>query len=320
MIKINKRLQDSITSLYLRHKYLSIGSALVFLLAIPVYLIFSPGTYKVTTRFAVKTGQDPENVIKDLKSTALLQQVIHQLPVQVAYYEEKSTGNTEISNDSLPIRFVFLNSHAVSSPVDLKIFVIDNHQYKILKDRTFTYFDFDEPVKLYSFAQFKIIKGPAFKITDEPINIRVYSDDNLLEEYGENLDAEFIGEDHKMIELSFTGKSAKKGRDFLNKLVDIYHKSGNISSVPNVPANSDRETIHHVKYEVAILKLKIAKFEDQQTLLMNSGGSAAKADSKESGSNGTSTKQKLAAIKDSISKFNILLRSKQLEYSTLSKK
>jgi hypothetical protein len=267
MSERNTHWRDSITGLYLDNKYWFIGSTIFFLLAASVYLIFTPVTYKVTTRIVLKTNEDPEEIIKSVKSMVLLQKVINQLPLQVVYYQQKAAEETEIPGNSLPVKVVFYNNPIVSSSAELKIYIVNTLEYKILKDRVFMYFLFDEPVNYYSFAKFKIVKGPGFNTNINPSVVRIYSPDHLLQEYRKNLDAKFIGGNN--IELSLTANSLKQGRNFLDKLVEVYNTSNNIENAQNMQGKMNPESIQKVRGELALLKSKSANFKTQKVVLLN---------------------------------------------------
>ncbi len=257
------------SGLHRGNKYWFLGSTIFFLLAASVYLIFTPVTYKVATRIVVKSNQEPGQIIKDVKSKELLQKVINQLPLKVAYFKKEKSKDVNISKDALPVQFVLSENTHVNSSAELKIFVVNNQQYKILKDKVFMYFLFDEPVDFYSFAKFKIVKGSGFKINAGPSIIRVYSDRQLLQQYGDNLDAKLVGGTHKSIELSLTGSSLKNGQIFLDKLVKVYNESNHVGSSSNNVPEINPAYIEKISDDLAVLKAKTEEFKKQQSVIVN---------------------------------------------------
>jgi len=298
MLKRNYDGQLNIINRYIDNKYWFICSALFFLTAASVYLIFAP-TYKVTTRIVVNSNQNPEGVIENIKSKVLLQKVIDQLPLQVSYYYKEHSKEAEIPRDSLPIKFVFFKKPADDSSAEIKVTIVDNRQYKILEDKTYMPFFFNQYVDFYSFAKFKVIKGPAFNTHIKSVILRINNANELLEDYYKNLDAKFVGDDHNVIELSLTTNSLKKGKSFLDKLVEVYNMPYNISKVPynisKVPRITGNEShnkpMREISDELTILKAKAEMYNNQQATF--------------------------PGLKDSISKINNLIKSKQLEYNNL---
>jgi hypothetical protein len=298
MLKRNEDGQYSIINQYINNKYWFICSALFFLAAASVYLIFTPN-YKVTTRIVLNSNQNPEGVIQNIKSKVLLEKVIDQLPLRVSYYYKERAKEAEIPPDSLPIKFIFFKKPAADSSAEMKVTVVDNRQYKILEDKTYMPFFFNQKVDFYSFAKFKVVKGPAFNTHIKPVILRINNADELLEEYYKNLDAKFVGDDQKIIELSLVTNSLKKGKSFLDKLVEVYNTPyvvskvpRNISKLPRITGNKNNsKPIREITDELTILKAKAEVYNNQQATF--------------------------PGLNDSISKINRLIKAKQLEYNNL---
>jgi len=290
MLRRNDDRQLSIISQYINNKYRVIYSALFFLMAASVYLIFTPVTFKVTTKIVLNSNQYPEEVIKNIKSKVLLQKVIDQLPLRISYYSKESSK--EIRQDSLPIKFIFSKKPADDSSAEIKVIVVDNRQYKILEDKTYMPFFFNQQVDFYSFAKFKVIKGPGFNAHIEPVILKISNANELLEEYYKNLDARFIGDDHKVIELSLITNSLKTGKSFMDKLVEVYNMPYNVPNVPRITANiSNKKPVQEIGDELTILKAKAEMYNNQQATF--------------------------PGLNDSILKINNFIKSKQLEYNNL---
>ncbi len=296
MLKRNAQGQFSIINRIMSNKYWFVGSALSFLMAASVYLIFAPATYKITTRVVLNNNQSPEEVINNIKSKVLVQKVINQLPLLISYYYKGRSKETEIPQDSLPIKFIFSKKPADDSSAKIKVTVVDNRQYKILEDKTYMPFFFNQRVDFYSFAKFKVIKGPAFNTHIKPVILKINNANELLEEYYGNLDAEFVDDNHKIIELSLITSSLKKGKNFLDKLVEVYNISYNIANVPGKIRINRSGNIQEISDELTILKAKAEMFKDQKT------------------------SANVGVTNDSLSKINSLIKYKQLEYSNLLKK
>ncbi len=129
--------QPGIINQYINNKYWFICSALFFLTAASVYLIFTPA-YKVTTRIALNSNQNPEEVINNIKSKVLLQKVIDRLPPKKNNDGQLSIINRHINNKYWFIfsalffchsnASVYLNFHPQAYKVTTRI-ALNSNQY-----------------------------------------------------------------------------------------------------------------------------------------------------------------------------------------------
>jgi len=214
---------------YLRNRYWFAGSVLFFLLAASAYLLFSPSSYKITARAVLNGKQYPEEAIEDIRSKLFIRKAIDQLPM-VRYYHSDLFKQTEINKDSLPFKLVFSKYRAVDSSAQAVITILNDRQYEINENNVLMDVTFDKAVNCYSFAKFTVVKGPAFSVKTKPVTLVFNQPDQLLEEYYNNLDVNFAGNDHKTIVLSLATPSLRNGKDFLNKLVEVYNKSENTTN------------------------------------------------------------------------------------------
>ncbi len=137
-------------------------------------------------------------------------------------------------------------------------------------------------------------REPGFATHIKPVILRINNASELLEEYYNDLDAKFVSGDHNAIELSLTTNSLKKGKNFLDKLVEIYNMSynNNISKVPPVMGNKgNKKPVREISDELTILRAKAEMYNNQQATF--------------------------PGLNDSILKINNLIKSKQLEYRNL---
>jgi hypothetical protein len=280
MLERNKPEKSGLIKQYLRNKYWFIGSALFFLFVASIYLVLTPNKYKVTTSIVLNNKQFPEGAIEDIKSKYIIQKTINQLPPMVDYYYKRFFKKIEINKDSLPFKFLLLKNNASNSSAQFTVRKLNDQQYEIEQSDTLTDFFFNRFVN-YSSVKFIGVKGPAFKTETQPVLVKFHSPDQQFKELYDNLDAKFVNDDHRTIELSLTTPSVKNGKDFLNKLVEVYYKFSKITSQLNLPVTVDySNSIKKIRGELYVLKAKAKRFQDQQTALLNkerfSGGKTVK--------------------------------------------
>jgi tyrosine-protein kinase Etk/Wzc len=261
--------KSGVINQYLQNKYWFIGSALFFICIASVYLIFTPNKYKVTTSIVLNNKQFPEDAIEDIKSKYIIEKTINQLPPMVSYYHKAFLKKVEVNQDSLPVKFLLLKNNTFNSSTQFTVKALNDQQYEIEQNDTLTDFFFNRFVS-YESMKFIGVKGPSFKKEKQPILIKFHSPYQQFEELYDNLDAKFVNDDHNTIELSLTTTSVKNGKDFLNKLVEVYYKFSKITSQLNLPVTVDySSSIKKLRNELYVLKAKAKKLQGQQTVLLN---------------------------------------------------
>lgn len=253
----------SFIDLHSRNKYWFIVLPILCLFAAFCYVILTPARYKVSSKIVLT---DPGLSTGDIGSKALVQQTLGQLPFQVNYYHRGFLKKTELSGDSLPIKFTLERLASIDTTMEVTAKILDDQLYQIRQHDTIIDFFFNKPVSEYSFAKFKGIKGPAFNKDAEPVIVRFNDPDELLEEYYNNFSVKIMDDDRTAV-LSIVASSPEKGVDFLNKLIALSDRAGEIAPrYANINAKPD-SSLNKIRSAIVALRAKAGQLKTRESLL-----------------------------------------------------
>ena len=231
-------------------------SVIFFLVAAFIYVRSVPIRYKVSSKIALNNNSriSLDSALNSLKSSNLVQRAIAQLPFEVNYYNESSPAE-ELYSDSLPIKLVLNNPGINKYANKLIINPVSSHSFSIDHEDTIQFYEINEQVDQY-YGKFKVLRGPAFKSHFNPVIVKFNESLALFKSYYKNLDGK-IDEKEKTIELSILVSNPQKGKDFLNRLLELYNAEYKVSASDN--KSIDQDSLQTLKTRITILKLKAEK-------------------------------------------------------------
>ena len=258
---VNVLNDDSSKKVYITRIIISVP---VFMLAAFLYLAFTPAKYEVSARVAVR-GQQPLEILNDIKSKKLIGGVISKLQLTVSYYKDVVFKKRELYGDSLAVRFILLSG--INAPAEITVKILSNDEYEINRDDTLEDVAFNKP-ETYSFARFTVVKGPAFKINGKPMIVKFNSEGSVVKDFERNLDAKGVKNKEGYIDLSIKTNSIAKGKDFLKVLGNA------LSAVENKPVflaakNNNTDKLDLLNGQLHALQIKAAGLRKRQVLLAN---------------------------------------------------
>jgi len=237
----------------------------LFLVAAYFYSDAMYPQYKVTAKIAIR-DIPVTSVVDGIKSKALVQKVISQLPLTAKFYSTKSPKK-ELYGDSVPARFVFSGTNKVNLPTRLEFAATSGGQYTLNNNDTITYHQFNELVNDY-YGKFIVEKNPLFKSSDQAFIVKLDEPGNVLNQFYNNLHVEpAIG--NNIMTLSITAGNSKQGIDFLNMLLRLYDAanphSAAVAAPTPVTANTDaiNDNINKLKQKTWALEGEIKKLREQ---------------------------------------------------------
>ena len=160
-----------------------------------------------------------ENEIEILKSQTLMDQVIKELDLDVAY-----TASNGLKTETLYKR----------SPISVTPEVITKEGYKdplVIHVEDKDHFRFNDEDQVYKFGQrfqnkwgaFVVKKGMDVEVED--VNVYFFDPSILVESMILNLTVEQPNVKSTVLELTYSDVSIQRGKDILNKLLDVYVQS-----------------------------------------------------------------------------------------------
>ncbi|MFD2573300.1 GumC family protein [Spirosoma soli] len=165
-----------------------------------------------------------ENEIETLKSRSLIQRVVDDLNLTVAYFQKGEVRKREEVFETSPIRVAVadLNPLAYQSPIFIRI--KSKKEYEILneegqvKDR----FPFNRNVK-NEYGNFRVfLKDSLYRPENNVVEVAFSDKEDVIQDYQASLKVELINQKSTVLKLGIESSVPAKGKAFLGKLMEDY--------------------------------------------------------------------------------------------------
>jgi tyrosine-protein kinase Etk/Wzc len=233
-----------VVSKYMRYWYILLISLIACLILAFLYLYWAVPQYRVVSTILLKneeadsnmpgksdlgeinlfsTKQKIDNEIEVLKSNSLMQRVFSELSLNPTYHIKGQFKTKEIYGAEVPIRLSITKLHPTAY-----------NKQAIIRRKTSTTFELKEDngdVSTHKYGEeiskpygiFTVIAAQDNR-THEPIIIRFHDSHKMANEYNENLKVEAVNKKASVIRISLIESSPQRGRDIMNKLLEVYSK------------------------------------------------------------------------------------------------
>jgi tyrosine-protein kinase Etk/Wzc len=237
---------------YLRYWYLfAIGVAVAFTLAF-LYLRYTTPEYTVKSKILIrddkkgadmlggsalgdldifKSSKSIDNEIEVLNAISLMERVLTELSLNVTYYKEGRIKEGEIYGKDVPIKIIIGKLDSLASDKSIELHFNDNNSFSLTDENaegetiTSTHKFGQEIQKPYGI--FTIVANTNTGSPDAIQTIRIQFQDihKLATYYSEQqLTIAPVNKDASVLIISMTEPIQEKGKDIINKLVEVYNK------------------------------------------------------------------------------------------------
>ena len=217
-----------------------------------------------------------ENQIVTLKSKRLVEGVIDELDLNVAYFIEGKVIAVEAYNSS-PVTIEFLTGKDEVHDSSLNIWVTPQSASTFRleqEDGSSSTYKFGEPITIGD-LNFLIAHNKLPKTTNNTVNIIVRPLRTVANEYISSMTVVPQGKAKDILSLSITGEVPEKSRDFLNTLM-LYFNADGVADKRQVAENTAefiRQRLDLISQELDSVEGGIADFKSQNRF-MDVGSSA----------------------------------------------
>ncbi|WP_276373438.1 polysaccharide biosynthesis tyrosine autokinase [Chryseolinea sp. H1M3-3] len=233
---------------YSRRWYLFLLGLILSLGLAFVYLYFAPPKYRVSSSILLKneenqntlrnsdptdvtlfnTKQNIDNELEVLNAKSLLHRVFSELSLSVTYHIEEGFKTKEIYGAELPLKLSITKLHPTAYGRSITItrktstmFTIQEEGQKPVSHK------YGEEISM-PYGLFTVIAAPldsaAKRRTAQPIIVKFHDIVKLANDYSEGLTIEAVNKRASVIRLSVIEAVPEKGRDIINKLLEVYSK------------------------------------------------------------------------------------------------
>lgn len=232
-------------SKYLRYWYIFLISVVVCAALAFLYLYFATPQYRIVSTLLLKneesesnsltnntslgeinlfnTKQKIDNEIEVLKSNSLMQRVFSELSLNVTYHVKRKLKTEEIYGSEVPIRLSINKLHPTSYGKSITIRRKTSTTFEITEDtgEASTHIYGEEVSKSYGI--FTVIAAKD-KRTHDTIIVKFHDLRKMANGYNEQLKVETVNKKANVIRITLIDSVPEKGRDIINKLLDVYRK------------------------------------------------------------------------------------------------
>jgi tyrosine-protein kinase Etk/Wzc len=230
---------------YLRYWYLFVIGIALALTAAHLYLRYSTPVYSVKATILIKdeSGADLassamfadmalmksnktfSNEVLVIKSKGLMERVLTELGMEVSYFGEGRIKSPELYGGRSPIKVIVADLDSAGLGRSFVVEVEDNNSFSIFEgeDKVSTH-KFGEQIRK-KYASFTIV-ADSDVTNDKGRRVLVRFNDlrKLAAKYSGQLGVKSVNEYATVMELSLTDPVPAKGKDILNKLIEVYNR------------------------------------------------------------------------------------------------
>lgn len=235
---------------YLRYWYLFLISLLLCIGAAFCYIYVATPQYRISSTMLLKneenlstslnrnpglgeinllTGkQNIDNEIEVFQSKSLMNRVFSELSLFVTFYVEGKFRKIEIYGKEVPIRISvsLIKPYAFETPFTIRKKTSTHYELIEKSGRVNTHKYGEEITNLYGVFTVYAAPDAAASATyvREPIVVQLHDIESLAAKYNEALKVETINRRASVIRISIIDSVPQKGKDILNKLLEVYNK------------------------------------------------------------------------------------------------
>jgi tyrosine-protein kinase Etk/Wzc len=230
---------------YLRYWYLFVIGIAIALTAAHLYLRYSTPVYSIKATILIKdeSGTDLasnamfadmalmksnktfSNEVLVIKSKGLMERVLTELGMEVSYFGEGRIKSPELYGGRSPIKVVIANLDSAGLGRSFVVEVEDNNTFSLIEGEVkISTHKFGEQIS-NKFGSFTVVADS--DITDDKgrrVLVRFNDLRRLANKYSGLLGVKSVNEYATVMELSLTDPVPAKGKDILNKLIEVYNR------------------------------------------------------------------------------------------------
>jgi capsular exopolysaccharide synthesis family protein len=272
---------------YLRYWYLFLLGLILFVSLAVAYLYFAPPKYRVVSTILLKneesqtglrptepgdlnlfnTKQNIDNELEVLNSKSLMHRVFSELSLFVTYHIKDGFKTREIYGTELPLKLSITKLHPTAYGRSVILTRKTSTMYSIQEEgEKPVNHRYGEEISL-PYGIFTVIAAPmdslAKRRTEKPIIVKFHDVIKIANDYNEALKIEAVNKRASVIRLSVTEAVPEKGRDIIDKLLQVYSKEAleDRNRVANTTIQFIDERLKYLTEELSDVEQDVEKFK-----------------------------------------------------------
>lgn len=230
---------------YAKYWYLFVLSLLLALGTAYLIIRYAIPEYNITSSIVIKESKDTidpssaaafndisllssrkniDNEVVFFKSVSLMQKVMAELSLETTYYVKGRVNNVELYKGDVPYKLIIakLNKHAFNKVIVIR--AKGKNSFDLEDGQFHGTYQFGQSIQK-PYAVFTVVASPNDSArSNKPLLVRFNDIHKLGSEYAKKLSVTTVSKQASIVNLSLTDAVPEKGKDILNKLVEVYNK------------------------------------------------------------------------------------------------
>ncbi|RDV11100.1 capsular biosynthesis protein [Pontibacter diazotrophicus] len=233
---------------YMRYWYLFLMGAVIGLGMAFLYLRYTTPQYSIKSKVLIrddkkggdllgnsafgeldmfKSTKNIDNEIEVLTAVSLMQRVLTELSLQTSYYKPGNIRDVELYGEELPLKVIVSKLDSAAYGKSIVLHVKDNNSFEIEEENeaVVSEHQFGQEIQK-AYGTFTVVAAAGASSPSSPKNIVVQFIDirKLANAYNSRLSIEPVNKNASVLMISLVEPVRKKGKDIINKLVEVYNK------------------------------------------------------------------------------------------------
>jgi tyrosine-protein kinase Etk/Wzc len=219
---------------------LCLGAAYAYLkyYAVPEYAITSSLLIKEDKSGAAATeesfnlnlfasSKNLNNEIEILESTSLMERVVQALGLTTTYHKAGKFRTTELYGKQLPIKVIVDKFNSTASNQDILLNLKQGTVFDLEEDGKHTSYSFGQQIHR-PYADFTVVADSNAQLlasyNNSQLTVGLHNPKTLANNYRQSILITPVSKDATVVKVSMTDAIPERGRDIINKLVEVYNQ------------------------------------------------------------------------------------------------
>ncbi len=177
-----------------------------------------------------KSTKNVDNEIEVLNAVSLMERVLTELSLQTSYFKQGTVHDVEIYGPAVPLKVIVGKLHPSASGKTLILQIKDNNSFELEEEddkgkSIITSHKFGQEIQK-PYGVFTVVAAAASFSPTNAGKVIVHFNDltKLAKNYSSRLSIEPVNKNASVLWISLTEPVQEKGKDIINKLVEVYNK------------------------------------------------------------------------------------------------
>ena len=275
---------------YLRYWYLFLLGLILSLSAAYLFIRYTTPQYSISALLMIKDKKDSNTPVKNerfsdfnessasknidneiiiLKSVSLMQKALANLSLYTSYYAKGRVRNQEIYQSELPFKLIIDKLDSTAFDKTATIYLKSGNSFDLEEGKQRATYQFGQLIHK-PYGSFTVVAATDQLPTKmvKPVIIVFHDIRKLANDYSKKLTVTAVNKQASILTLNMTDAVPGKGKDIINKLIEIYDKDA-VEDKNSIASNTISFIDERLKYlgaEVSNVEKKVEEFKQKNSV------------------------------------------------------